>query len=272
MSDVLEAAVRWHTEPGRIEVDGAEIAYRRDGSGEPVLFFHGHWLTRCWSPLHAAIAERADLIAPEAPGFGDTPCPSWVTGRDDVVLLYRSLLDALGLDSVHVAGYGLGGWLAADFAVFNPHRVRSVSLLAPYGLRVPGRPIADVFIMNPADYDDMYFNGDPVEGVVPGPGTPAQGGAEGFAARYGDMGAAARLIWDFRYDLKLEHRLPRLGLPALVVAGEDDRIVPAEHPARWAELLGTGVKNVPGGHAFAIQRPEETAALITTFVSGVSHG
>ncbi len=82
------------------------------------------------------------------------------------------------------------------------------------------------------------------------------------------MGAAARLIWDFRYDLKLEHRLPRLGVPALVVAGGDDRIVPAEHPARWAELLGADVATVPGGHAFPVQRPDETAALITSFVSG----
>ncbi|MBW8485856.1 alpha/beta fold hydrolase [Actinomadura parmotrematis] len=273
MSEVLEAgAARRPAEPDRIEVDGLPVAYRRDGAGDPLLFLHGHWLPAGPDPLLAALAAHADVIAPEAPGFGGTPCPGWVTGRYDVVLLYRSLLDALGLDRVHLAGYGLGGWLAADFAIAHPHRVASLTVLAPFGLRVPGRPIADVFIANPAGYDDLYFNGEPVEGAVPGPGTPEQGGPEGFARRYGDMGAAARLIWDMRYDLKLEHRLPLLGLPALVVAGEDDRVVPAEHTDRWADLLGAEAAAVPGGHAFPFQRPAETADRIASLVSKVSHG
>jgi pimeloyl-ACP methyl ester carboxylesterase len=272
VTDVREQTrPRWYTEPDRIEVGGTELALRRDGRGDPLLYLHGHWLTRCWSPFHQHLAAGADVIAPEAPGFGDSPCPAWITDRTDVVLLYRALLDELGLAKVHLAGHGLGAWLAADFAVLNPDRVRSLTVLAPYGLRVPGDPIADVFILNPADYADRYFSGDPVEGVVPGPGTPDQGGPDAFAQRYGDMGAAARLIWDFRYDLKLEYRLPRLRVPALVVAAEDDRIVPAAHCARWAELLGARLAQVPGGHAFPIQCPERAAELIRTFLSEVQN-
>lgn len=262
---------RWHTEPELTEIAGTTVALRRGGSGEPLLYLHGHWLTRCWSPFHAALAESFDVIAPEAPGFGDSPCPSWVTGRDDVVLLYRELLDSLGLDRVHLAGHGLGAWLAADFAIWNPGRVSSLSLIAPFGLRVPGEPIADVFILNPGSYDDIYYSGEPVEGVVPGPGTPADGGAEEFAARYGDMGAAARLIWDFRYDLKLEHRLPGLGVPSLVIAAEQDRVVPAAHCARWAELVGASQQTVPGGHAVIIQRPQQVAGHIASFAAGADN-
>ncbi len=270
MTDVREPTrPRRHIQPTRVAAGGAELAVRRDGSGEPVLYLHGHWLTRSWTRFHERLAEGADVIAPEAPGFGDSPCPPWVTDRTDVVLLYRALLDELGVHRVHVAGHGLGAWLAADFAVLNPHRVRSLTVLAPYGLRVPGEPIADVFILNPADYDDRYFSGEPVPGVVPGPGTPEQGGAEAFAQRFGDMGAAARLIWDFRYDLKLDHRLPRLGVPALVVAAADDRIVPAAHTERWAELLGARLARVPGGHAFPVQRPEQAAELIRAFLAEV---
>ena len=266
MTTAATAAPRY-IEPYRVQAAGAEIAYRRSGSGEPVLFFHGHWLTRCWSPFHARLADHADVIAPEAPGFGDSPCPPWVTGRDDVTLIFRGLLDALDVPRAHLVGHGLGAWLAADFAIWNPERAASLSVLAPYGIRVPGEPLADIFLMSPASYDDMYFNGEPVPGIVPGPGTPADGGPEGFAQRYGDMGAAARLIWDFRYDLKLEQRLPRLGIPARVIAGTADRIVPAAHSARWAELLGTRPKTVHGGHAFHVQRPAEAADLVTSFIS-----
>lgn len=260
---------RWHTEPDRLDVDGVPVALRRDGTGEPVLYLHGHWLTRAWTPFHRALAEQVDLIAPEAPGFGDTPCPPWITGRDDVVLLYRSLLDRLGLDRVHLAGHGLGGWLAADLAVWLPERVAGLTLLAPFGLRVPGEPVEDVFLLDPARYADTYYDGDDkaLADAVPGPGTPAHGGDEAFAQRYGDMGAAARLVWDFRYDLKLEHRLPRLGLPALVVAAENDRVVPAAHTAAWARLLSAGTRVLPAtGHGFPVQKPEETARAVADFV------
>lgn len=253
----------------QLDVAGARMACRREGSGPPLLFLHGHWLAGEWTPLHAALARRLEVIAPCAPGFGDSARPDWVSGRDDLVLFYRDLLDELDLDRVHVAGYGLGGWLAADFAVWSPERVASLTVLAPFGLRVPGHPIADIFIMNPASYDEAYFNGEPVAGAVPGAGTPAQGGAEAFARRYGDMGMAASLMWDMRYDLKLEHRLPRLGLPALVVEAEDDRIVPAEHTARWAELLGARCALVSGGHAFPLTRADQTAAHIAAFVEGI---
>ena len=104
---------------------------------------------------------------------------------------------------------------------------------------------------------------------MPGVGTPASGGPEAWARRYGVMGAAARLCWQRRYDLALETRLPRLrerGLPALVVAGESDAVVPAGHPARWAELLGATSATVAGGHAFPLTAPDVTAAAVLDHV------
>lgn len=271
MTTPVRVEPRWYTEPQLIEAGGTVLACRRGGSGEPLLYFHGHWLTRCWSPFHAELARNLDVIAPEAPGFGDSPCPPWVTGRDDVTLLYRDLLDQLGVERAHLAGHGLGAWLAADFAVWNPGRVASLSVIAPFGLRVPGEPIGDVFILGPDAYADAYFSGQPVDGVVPGPGTPADGGPEGFAARYGDMGAAARLIWDFRYDLKLERRLSALVVPALIIAAADDRIVPAAHADRWAGLLRARRVTVPGGHAVIVQNPGQVAGHIASFAAGARH-
>lgn len=263
---------RYWTEPQRLVVDDVPLALRRDGTGQPVLYLHGHWLTRRWLPVHAALARSVDLLAPDAPGFGDTPAPPELRGRDDLVLFYRRVLDALGLDRVHVVGHGLGGWLAADLAVWYPDRVASLSLLAPFGLRVPGEPVADVFLLDPATFDDQYYGGaaDGYEDLVPGVGTPAQGGPEEWAQRYGELGTAASLMWGRRYDLALEHRLPRTGVPALVVAGQDDRIVPAAHTARWAELLGARTATVPGGHAFVVTEPERTAEAVAGFIGTVS--
>lgn len=264
---------RYWTEPDRLAVDDVELALRRHGSGPPVLYLHGHWLTRRWLPFHARLAESVDLIAPEHPGFGDTAAPPWLRGRPDLVLFYRRALDALELPRVHVVGYGLGGWLAADLAVWCPDRVASLSVIAPFGLRVPGEPVADVFLLDPATYDEVYFGGAPGGGgdhsdLVPGVGTPAQGGVEEWAQRYHELGTAASLIWGRRYDLALEHRLPRLGVPALVVDAEQDRVVPPAHAQRWAELLGARRVRVPGaGHALVVQEPDRTATAVAQFVT-----
>ena len=51
--------------------------------------------------------------------------PDWLDGFDDLVIHYDELLDALGLEQVHVVGYSLGGWIAAEFAVFYPQRLRA---------------------------------------------------------------------------------------------------------------------------------------------------
>lgn len=271
--------VRFWTEPEAIDVAGIPVALRRAGTGAPVLYLHGHFATRRWLPLHEHLAQRTAVLAPEAPGFGSTPQQPWVTGYDDVVQLYRDLLDTLGMDRVHVVGYGMGGWLGADLAVWFPERVASLALLAPYGLRVPDAPLANVFLMNPSQFPQAYgLAGAPdelAEGVVPGVATPAEGGPQEWAQRYGEMGAAARLMWQWRYDLKLEVRLPRLaarGVPSLVVGGTHDAILPTAHLHRWAELLGARVADVDGGHAFPITAPERTASLVADFVTSTQEG
>lgn len=267
---VVPRPERWYEPPDLVDAAGARVAVRRHGSGPTVLYLHGHWLSRRWLPFHDALAARADVIAPDVPGFGESPKPSWLTGRDDVVLVLRGLLDALGTGPVHLVGHGLGAWLAADTAIWCPDRVASLTLVAPFGLRVPGEPLANVFLMNPDEYAERYFGGDggAFADAVPGTGTPAApGGAEEYAQRYGEMGTAAALMWERRYDLKLEHRLPQLGRPALVVEAGADRIVPAAHTARWAELLGARRVTVPGApHALVVTDPERTADAVATFV------
>lgn len=272
LAEVPRPVSSW-TEPEEVDVAGTPVAVRRGGEGETVLFLHGHWGTRRWLPVHEQLSSATAVVAPEAPGFGSTPQQPWVRGYEDVVLLYRDLLDTLGIERAHVVGYGMGGWLGADLAVWFPERVASLSLLAPYGLRVPDAPLANIFLMNPAGFGEAYgldaASEDLVDGIVPGVATPAEGGPEEWAQRYGEMGAAAKLMWQWRYDLALEHRLPRLaarGLRALVVGGTQDKILPSAHLHRWAELLSASVIEVEGGHAFPFTAPDRTAQIITDFI------
>lgn len=91
------------------------------------------------------------MIAPEHVGYGGTPMQDWLESIDDLVLHYDELRRTLGLEAIDLVGYSLGGWIAAAYAVTYPERLRSLTLITPIGLRIPGKPpFADLFQMTPA--------------------------------------------------------------------------------------------------------------------------
>lgn len=122
----------------RIETSaGAFNVLTRPGDSDPVLAIHGVSSTsRLWTWLHEA-APWAALIAPDLPGRGFTPArtarPSSVRAHADGL---AALLDALGLETAHVVGMSLGGFVAVELAARYPARIRSVTLVDG-GLPVP---------------------------------------------------------------------------------------------------------------------------------------
>jgi pimeloyl-ACP methyl ester carboxylesterase len=257
-----------YTEPDRPEVHGLYVALRRKGSGPATLFFHGAGFTRMWLPFHEALSGQVDLIAPEHPGYGDTEMPDWMDGFDDLVIHYDELLDALELERVHLVGYSLGGWMAAEFACFYPKRLESLTLMTPAGLRIEGKPIPNPFAMPPEDFFDLIFN----DKTNMHEYLPDAESLDEVVHLYGEATALARLAWNPQYDLKLERRLERVRCPALVVRAEHDRLIPGELAERYAELLPNArTETVPGtGHALAYEQPDRTAAAIAAFIRSVA--
>ena len=82
------------------------------------------------------MVESFTVYAIDLPGHGDAPL------RDDEEMDPRSLAQAivdyvandLGVQSMHVAGNSLGGWIALEMAAVAPDHVLSVTALAPAGL------------------------------------------------------------------------------------------------------------------------------------------
>lgn len=249
------------TPPQFLNVRDVRTAYRRLGSGAPVLYLHGIGMTKRWLPFHAALAERADVIAPEHPGFGDTPRPERIDGWLDVVLHYDEVLTALDLERVHVVGYDLGGWLAAELAVVYPQRVRSLTLIAPMGIRVAGSPVPDRFRLNPERLAAATFNDDP-EPYRAHFEDPDRD--ETFFASYAESTMAALLTWTPRYDVKLDSRLARVTSPALVIAAQHDRLVSEAHAARYASLLPAAqLMTIAGAsHGLIAESPVEVAGHV----------
>jgi pimeloyl-ACP methyl ester carboxylesterase len=255
-------------------VDGLHTAYRRKGSGERILYLHGGGMTRMWLPLFEQLASDHDLIAPEHPGFGDTPLPDRFEDFNDYVLHYDGLLAALGLDPVHLVGHSLGGWIAAELAVFYPRRFKSLTLVTAAGLRVRGRiaaPGVDTFRLDPAEALEALVNGraDRYAEYFVQDGPPAD-----IVSSYVEATTRALLTWNPRYDHKLDDRLPRVSMPTLVVGAEEDRIVPNAVAQRYVELIPDarlvtvgGTPNEPSSHILPVEHPSQVAALVRAHVA-----
>jgi pimeloyl-ACP methyl ester carboxylesterase len=250
-----------------VDVAGSPVSVRRRGTGEPLLFLHGAGFTGRWLRFHEALAGGAAVIAPEHVGFGGTPMQDWLQDIGDLVLHYDDLRATLGLDRFHLVGYSVGGWVAAAYATLFPDRLRSLTLITPVGLQVPGKPpFADMFAMTPKQLFGTLFN-DPtnIGEVMLDPTDP-----DVVVRVYEEQSTLARLIWNPRYDRKLPHRLRRVSCPALVVGAEHDRLVPNEMSDRYAELIpGASTARIPGtGHAIVIEQPEATARVVLDFQAG----
>jgi pimeloyl-ACP methyl ester carboxylesterase len=183
---------------------------------------------------------------------------------DDLVYHYLDVLEALGLDRPHVVGASFGGWVAAELAVAAPHRIGSLVLLSPAGLRLPDHPVADLFLMSPGQLLAALYQ-DPSIAEV-----PAQPDLDFVLAQYRDLTALARFSWTpFLSNPKLERRLHRITARTLVVAPSQDRLIPVAHARRYAELIpGARLCEVADcGHAMYFERPEEFAEITSAFLA-----
>ncbi len=251
-----------------LELDGGRVHVFRGGSGEPVLFLHAAGGAGTWPEFHGLLSRSFDVIAPDHPGFGKSDDFPELTAMDDLVYHYLEVMDALGLDRPHVVGASFGGWIAAELAVHSPHRIGSLTLLSAAGLRVAGHPVPDIFLTPPSKLVELLFHNPP-----PPPGPPPPGGRpdiDAVLAAYRDATALARFCWvPYMHDPKLERRLRRIGVPVLVAAPEDDRLIPVAHARRYAELIpGAALATVADcGHAMYFEKPAEFAALVAAFLS-----
>jgi len=228
-----------------LDVNGIDTAVFSAGDGEPLVFFHGGGTVTGFDSL-LPLAERFRLIVPHHPGFGASADDPSVDDIHDYVRHYLDLFDLLELDEVSLAGHSMGGYLAATFGIYETGRVRRLVIAAANGLRVPDHPTTDLFSIPDEEFlgwlaADMSVFAD----HVPMPPTP-----EFLAERYRESTSFARLFWARMYDLKLEKWLHRLTMPTLVLWGDQDRIVPVEQAAVWAEKVPNAeVRILPGvGH------------------------
>jgi len=262
-----------------IRIDGRAVALAQAGSGEPLIYLHGfadiHGASAGWLPFHTELARDVRVIAPAHPGCAGSTEDEDIEDIDDVAFHYLQLLDALALPRCHLAGSAIGGWIAAELAVRIPERVRSLTLLGATGLLVPGEPIGDLFmVVQPrrgTDYSDfrrmLFRDAGAPEALAMFPDGKMEVERESLRFRMFRFASRVGFSPPYFYNRKLRGRLRRFQGPSLVIAGENDHLVPASHAKAYAEGLRGELRLVEGaGNSVAVEQPQQAAALILSLV------
>lgn len=125
-------------------VGDQRISYYEGGHGAPVVLVHGFSGSKeNWLQMAGKLGGRYRVLIPDLPGWGES---SRVDGADYGVAAQVErlvqLLDAWGVDRVHLVGHSMGGHIAGVFAARHPERVLDVVLVAPAGLHFTVNPFA----------------------------------------------------------------------------------------------------------------------------------
>ena len=251
-----------------LKVRDVAVKLQRAGRGPTVLFLHGAGGVPQWLPFFDMLGEKYEVLVPEHPGFGGSDNPGWIRSIADLAMFYLDLIEEAGLERIHLIGNSLGGWLAAEILVRDRARFNSLVQLAPAGIRVKGVPGGDNFIWGPEEalrnlYHDQSF-ADRILALKP---TEAQ-----LDVMLRNRFTVAKLGWQPRwFDPDLEKWLHRIKLPALVVWGEEDKIMPPAYAALWRERLPDArlVMLENCGHLPHVEHAEPVAREVCAFIEGV---
>jgi pimeloyl-ACP methyl ester carboxylesterase len=256
------------------------LAYSRAGSGPPLVLLHALGSFRqAWDPVVPALAEVADVVAVDLPGFGESPpLPAGVEPSPAALALaVAGLLDELGLETPHVAGNSVGGWVALELAAVRP--VASLTLLAPAGLWPRATPMY-CRVTLAASHRLARHARRPIaaalgtrlgRALVLGQvvGHPAAMTRDQARAGLGALGEAPGFDATFRATLHRRYRAPRppegpLDVPTTVAFGSRDLVLPSRRWRRFDELpAGSRLVELPGcGHVPMTDDPAAVAALL----------
>ncbi|HLQ32040.1 MAG TPA: alpha/beta hydrolase [Chloroflexota bacterium] len=260
----------------RLQLDGVDLEYFEAGRGPTLLVLHGFLEMPGWNDFHDRLAQRFHVVAPSHPGFGGSSRPEWMTSLDDLANFYLDLIDRLGAGKTHVVGHSFGGWVAAEMAVRCSHGLGKLVLADAVGLPAPGGPvrpaggsIADWLVLEPEDLRALAWH-DPATGdrlKLAGEDVTSE---EELIAILKNREAATLYGWKpFFHSPRLAHWLHRASVPALVIWGEHDGVVPRAIGEAYAHGIGGArLEIVPGAaHLPHLEQPDEFARLVADFLA-----
>jgi poly(3-hydroxyalkanoate) depolymerase len=248
-----------------------------DGSRPPLVLANGIGASlEVLQPFVDHLDPAIEVVRFDVPGVGGSPLPRLPYRLPRLARLVARLFDRLGYQRVDLLGISWGGGLAQQFALSQRDRCRRLVLAATGTgtLMVPGRPRVLARMATPRRYldpgyaervaADLYggtIRADPTRARVLLHDGTRVGPRRGYLYQL-----AAGVGWT---SLPL---LPFIRQPTLLLAGDDDPVVPLvnAHLMRW--LLPHAELHVyHGGHLGLLTEPAQLAPVVDRFLSDGGH-
>lgn len=244
----------------RLEFPPYALWETRTGQGSPVALIHGlSGSSRWWSRNLEALAERHLVAAVDLVGFGRNRrffgVPAVLPRFSEVTALLARWLETFG-EPVHLVGHSMGGGIAIRLAAERPDLVRSLLLVNSAG---------------------MPFRLDPRPHVrtLPKPPYGGPGIARVLLPDFLRAGPASVAVAGTRVVFSdLRAMMRRLRVPALLVWGENDPLVPVQYgEAMQREIEGARLEIIPrAAHVAMWDAPEAFNRIALEFFDAVESG
>ena len=273
------------------KVDGIELFWDEQGSGDPLLLIMGLAAdSTAWLFQVPEFAGRYRTIVFDNRGVGRSSKPSGSYTIHRMADDAAALLDAIGVRRAHVVGVSMGGMIAQELALRHPERVRGLVLactypepdeeaeqqrqfsLARFGGRVTatGETQIDVSAIDPFAFFQhllpRVFNQSFIDREL-----PRLLQIFGGALQYGFSLEAILGQVEAVMGHKATDRLHLITAPTLVITGDADLLVsPANSDVLAANIPGAKLVKIPGGsHGFNFETPDVFNRQVLDFLGGV---
>ena len=117
----------------RVNVNGAEVEFSAQGTGEPVVFIHGSILADAFAPLIAETRLNAHyrLVSYHRRGYAGSTHSNNPVSIQQQAADCRQVMKHAYVERAHIVGHSYGGVIALQLALDAPKSVHSLSLLEP---------------------------------------------------------------------------------------------------------------------------------------------
>jgi poly(3-hydroxyalkanoate) depolymerase len=244
-----------------------------DAKRTPLLLINGIGASlETFGPLMGHLDPDVEVIRFDPPGVGGSPAATRPYRFHTLATVLARVLDHLGHERVDVLGISWGGALAQQFAFSQRSRTRRLVLVATGtgALMVPGSPKVLARLATPRRYRDPNYllsiapelYGGSIRGnldeMMPLLRTFRHGGQVGGYAMQVLAGAGWTSV----------PFLPFIAAPTLVLAGDDDPIIPAINGRIIARLIRNSELEIyHGGHVELVAQPTLLSGRIEEFLT-----
>ncbi|MNW38592.1 3-oxoadipate enol-lactonase 2 [compost metagenome] len=256
-----------------VTVNGITMAYEDRGQGNTVVLLHGFCGSSAyWEIVQPLLTRSYRVIIPDLRGHGSTDAPIGAYTIDQMADDVAQLLESLGVAKYSVLGHSMGGYVALSMAERYPDRLSGFGLVhsTAYPDSDEAKEKRVQAVANIAASGITPF----VDGLVPGLFAEGMRNTkEKYVNRAIEIGYGTPPHGASGAALAMRDRVDRRGIlssasfPVLLVAGENDGVVPKERTFTAEGDHITQVVIEGAGHMSMYEAPEELVKAINDFMS-----